>query len=442
MKFLFMDEKGPQNSFKITNPFNKRKKLSYGTDIMHSYVANVIQINEEDYKSIENEYTKIVEEYLNSRTQLRDSLQNKGRELKGSDLLKNNFDFGIASMSERELDFYINLLDLLLNYDVDNLLFMISKMSIITSSRLQNFFYYVDSNTRMSAFLLKYVITKYAEIEASEEVIKAFLDKNVSTYYLLKLIRQDMKIIVQNNKNNKRMLKQINSYREIIEIINHNLHNSSKLEEPELSLSFDWGKVKWAFDLWLTEQDFNIIKDDIMLFLDEGIPKNIFEDLNFYKINDNCNSKVHIGLQLTDMIVVICGKLISKLNEDVMYDFENPKKRVLVAKNYFELNEKQFNLVKKLYEFIINRKSKYHFMNDSYFDESVLLQTYLEYIASYEKYDNYIKFERINHPEIHMKGYIDLSESKFLEAMYYENLAKNMFGTINEAIESGLLRPL
>lgn len=281
MKFLFMDEKGPQNSFKITNPFNKREKLSYGTDIMHSYVANVIQINEEDYKSIENEYTKIVEEYLNSRTQLRDSLQNKGRELKGADLLKNNFDYGIASMSERELDFYINLLDLLLEYDVDNLLFMISKMSIITSSRLQNYFYYVDSNTRMSPFLLKYVITKYSEIEASEEVIKAFLDKNVSTYYLLKLIRQDMKSIVQNNKNNTRMFKQINSYREIIEMINQTLNDSAKLEEPELSLSFDWEKVKWAFDLWITERKFKNIKDDIILFLDEGIPKNIFEDLNF-----------------------------------------------------------------------------------------------------------------------------------------------------------------
>ncbi|MFP5453064.1 hypothetical protein [Parvimonas sp. G1604] len=442
MKFLFMDEKGPQNSFKISKPFNKREKLSYGTDIMHSYVANVIQINEEDYKSIENEYTKIVEEYLNSRTQLRDSLQNKGRELKGADLLKNNFDYGIASMSERELNFYINLLNLLLKYDVHNLLFMISKMSIITSSRLQNYFYYIGSNTRISPFIVKYIITKYAEIEASKEVIEAFLDKNISTYYLLKLIRQDMKSIVQNNKNNTRMFKQITSYREIIEMINHTLNDSAKLEEPELSLSFDWKKVKWAFDLWITERKFKNIKDDIILFLDEGIPKNIFEDLNFYKINDNCNSKSHIGLQITDMIVVICGKLISKLNEDVMYDFENPKKRVLVAKNYFELNEKQFNLVKKLYEFIINRKSKYHFMNDSYFDESVLLQTYLEYIASYEKYDNYIKFERINHPEIHMKGYIDLSESKFLEVMYYENLAKNMFGTIKEAIESGLLRPL
>lgn len=206
MKKLFMDEKGPQNSFKITNPFNKREKLSYGTDLMHSYVANVIQINEKDYKSIENEYKKIVEEYLNSRTQLRDSLQNKGRELKGADLLKNNFDFGIASMNDRELDFYIDLLDLLLKYDVDNLLFMISKMSIITSSRLQNYFYDLDLNS-ISPFIFKYIITKFADIEASEEVIKAFLDKKVSTYYLLKLIRQDMKNIVYNNKNNLRMNK-------------------------------------------------------------------------------------------------------------------------------------------------------------------------------------------------------------------------------------------
>lgn len=442
MKFLFMDEKGPQNSFKITNPFNKREKLSYGTDIMHSYVANVIQINEEDYMSIENEYTKIVEEYLNSRTQLRDSLQNKGRELKGADLLKNNFDFGIASMSERELNFYINLLDLLLKYDVDNLLFMISKMSIITSSRLQNFFYYIDANISISPFLLKYIITKFTDIEASEEVIKAFLDKNISTYYLLKLIRQDMKSIVQNNKNNTRMFKQINSYREIIEIINHNLHNSSKLEEPELSLSFDWEKVKWAFDLWITERKFKNIKDDIILFLDEGIPKNIFEDLNFYKINANCNSKSHIGLQITDMIVVIVGKLISQLKVNTRYDFKNPEKRVLLDKKYFEMNEKQFNLVKKLYDYILNREGKYHFINDVYFDESVLLQTYLEYIAYYETYVNYINSKKVNHSEQHFREMINLLETKYSEAIEFEGYTKSFYGSIKKAIELRLLRPL
>lgn len=30
MKYIFMDEKGPQNSFKISKPFDKVKKKSYG----------------------------------------------------------------------------------------------------------------------------------------------------------------------------------------------------------------------------------------------------------------------------------------------------------------------------------------------------------------------------------------------------------------------------
>lgn len=29
MKFLFMDEKGPQNSFKISKPFDKKNKILY-----------------------------------------------------------------------------------------------------------------------------------------------------------------------------------------------------------------------------------------------------------------------------------------------------------------------------------------------------------------------------------------------------------------------------
>ena len=128
MKFLFMDEKGPQNSFKISNPFNKTNKILYANDNMHSYVANVIQIDESDYMQIEREYKKIVEEYLSNRPQLKASLKKKGKELKGLDMLKSNFEYGIASMKENELKFYMNLLNLLLEYNVENLLFMNSKM--------------------------------------------------------------------------------------------------------------------------------------------------------------------------------------------------------------------------------------------------------------------------------------------------------------------------
>ena len=51
-----MDDNGLQNSCNITKPFDKQNKLSYANDNMHSYVANVIQIEKTDDEFIEEEY--------------------------------------------------------------------------------------------------------------------------------------------------------------------------------------------------------------------------------------------------------------------------------------------------------------------------------------------------------------------------------------------------
>lgn len=442
MKFLFMDEKGPQNSFKISSPFNKTNKISYANDNMHSYVANVIQIDESDYIQIEREYKKIVEEYLSNRPQLKASLEKTGKELKGLDMLKSNFEYGIASMKKNEVKFYMNLLDLLLKYNVENLLFMISKMSAITSSRLISFLYFLDTNTVFSPFLAKYIVTKYAEVEASEEVIKALLDKSLSTKNILELIRNDMLVISKKNSNNARMSGQIDIYKQFIMAIDRVLNCEIKLVEPDLPLFFDWNKVKWAFDLWMTERRFNETTNQWQLFLDEGIPKDVFSCLNFDKIEANCNSKDYVGLQITDMIVVLIGKLISQLSSATRYDFEKPDQRVLVNRGYFNLTEEQFDFVKKLYQFILAREGKYHYINDAYFDDSVLLQTYIGYIVSYENFENYDKVEEIQHPELHMQYFIKISGMKFKEGMKNEALAKCIFGTIKAAIEDGMYRPL
>ena len=442
MKFLFMDEKGPQNSFKISNPVNKTNKISYANDNMHSYVANVIQIDESDYIQIEREYKKITEEYLSNRPQLKASLKKRGKELKGLDILKSNFEYGIASMKKNEIKFYTNLLDLLLKYNVENLLFLINKMSIITSSRLIEFLYFLDANTDFSPFIAKYVVTKYAEVEASEEVIKAFLDKSLPTKDILELIRNDMLVISEKNSNNARMSRQINIYKEFIKAIDMVLNYKLKLFEPDLSLFFDWNKVKWAFDLWMTEQRFNKTTNQWQLFLDEGIPQDIFSCLDFDKIEANCNSKDYIGLQITDMIVVLIGKLISQLSSITRYDFEKPDQYSLVNRNYFNLSDEQFNLIKKIYHFILTRESNYHYINDSYFDDSVLLQTYIEYIASYENFENYKKVNEIQHSKLQMQYFINISEMKFEEGMKNEILAKQLYGTIKSAVEDGIFRPL
>lgn len=442
MKLLFMDEKGPQNSFKISSPFNKTDKLSYANDNMHSYVANVIQIDEFDYIHIERKYQEIVEEYLSNRPQLRESLAKNGKELKGLDLLKSNFEYGIASMKKNEVKFYMDLLDLLLEYNVENLLFLVSKMSIITSSRLINFLYFLDSKTRFSAFIVKYVVTKYAEVEASEEVIKALLDKSLSTKNILELIRNDMTTISRKNLGNARMSRQIGIYNQFIMAIDLVLNCGTELTEPNLPLSFDWSKVKWAFDLWMTEQRFTGTENQWRLFLDEGIPQDIFTSLDFYQVDGDCNSRDYIGLQITDMIVVLIGKLVSQLNLKTKYDFEKPDQRVLLCDDYYNFSEEQFDFIKKLQQFILARKGQYHFINDAYFDDSVLLETYIRYISSYDTFENYNKVEVKRHSELHMAYFIRNSDMKFKEGMETEALAKKCYGTIKAAVEAEMFRPL
>lgn len=443
MKYLFMDEKGPQNSFKITKPFDKVNKLAYADDDMHSYVANVIQIEKTVYGSIEKEYCQIVETYLSTRKQLQQSLKNKSRELKGLDLIRTNFDYGIASMKGNEVQFYISLFKMLNQYDVDNLIFMISKMSIITSSRLTNFFYFLDEETEFSSLMAKYVLTKYAEVEASKKVIEALLNKALPTRPLLKLIKEDLNRIINNNQGNMRMSQQLAVYQQLITAMDRVINNHKiKLLEPELKLSFDWNKVKWAFDLWMTEQGFPDKNIEYTLFLDEGIPSNIFTELNINKIEEDCDSRDYVGLQITDMIVVLIGKLVSQMTANTRYDFNKPDQRVLLNKEYFDLNEQQYNLISELNRFLLDKETNYHFVNDAYFDESLLLQVYIGYITSFDNFEQYNSVKSKDHVDCYFKNFVKQSEKKYSEGKKNELLTKCMFSSLKEGIEDGTVRPL
>ena len=443
MNYLFMNKKGPQNSFKITQPFDKQNKLSYANDNMHSYIANVIQIDKVVYETIEQEFNQIVETYLSSRKQLQQSLKKKNKELKGLDLLKSNFEYGIASMKNNEVQFYLSIFKMLNKFEVDNLLFMISKMSIITSSRLTNFFYFLDEETEFSPLIAKYVLTKYAEIEASKKVIEALLNKTLPTRPLLKLIKQDLNRIINDNKDNMRMARQLDAYQQLIISMDRVINDHKiKLSEPDVELSFDWNKVKWAFDLWMTEQRYPDENIEWILFLDEGIPSDIFSSLKINKIEESCNSRDYVGLQITDMIVVLIGKLVSQMTSDTRYDFNKPDKRVLLNEEYFNLNEQQYNLVTDLNKFLIDKNTNYHFVNDAYFDESLSIQVYIGYIASFDNFEQYKSVHLSDHFEWYFQKFAEKSEEKYSELMKDEAMTRVCFGSLKTGIEEGLVRPL
>ena len=100
MEYIYIDEKGPQNSFRKTEPFDKKNKIAYGDDNMHVFVANVVRIPEYLMKNMEDEYRIIEKEYLENR-KFKD-----GSELKGSMILKGNFKYGVYSLKKNEISLF------------------------------------------------------------------------------------------------------------------------------------------------------------------------------------------------------------------------------------------------------------------------------------------------------------------------------------------------
>ncbi|PKH11719.1 hypothetical protein [Planomicrobium sp. MB-3u-38] len=339
MDYLYIDEKGPQETIRASNPYNEERKIKLGNDNMHVYVADVIKINKDNLSIIEENYKLLEKKYIASRK--------FDKELKGKDILDKNFKFGIASMKNHELDFYNSLIDLLLENQVDNLLLSINKMSLVADNRLTHWILELEKKRFIeSAWLLKYSMVKYLELEASASVILSIFDSNISNREVLTEIQKDLGTFIEKNKNINRMRGQIAEYKGLIETIKTKKHliSSSSFEE----VSFDWEKLSFDIDLWTTEMSLNtkFSTQSTKLILDEGIPLQPFKKFNFLLVKEE-DSADHVGLRISDVLIVFMGKMISKLANDVRYDKKRPEERKLLSESWFALEEKQFELLKK-----------------------------------------------------------------------------------------------
>ncbi|TDL76167.1 hypothetical protein [Peribacillus frigoritolerans] len=437
MDYLYIDEKGPQETIRITTPYDGEKKIKLGNDSMYVYVADLIKIKEECLHEIEEKYEMLERNYMSSRN----FLDNK-KELKGKDILDKNFKYGIASLKGLEVDFYNSLFDLLLENDVDNLLFSINKMSLVADNRLSDWILKIEEKRFIpSAKLLKYSLVKYLEIEASNIVIQSFFDSNKGNREVLTEIQKDMIAFVEKNKHIQRMKVQIQNYKEIIQTIRKTKHLIQ--EAPFAVVSFDWNKVSFDLDLWITEMDLinKINMQSAELILDEGIPLEPFKKLNFPSIKENEDSATHVGLRISDVLVVIAGKYISKLAIEVRYDKNNPEKRKLLSSDWFQLNEKQFNLLKKMNKYFFPNDSTYCFVVDTYFDDALLFETYFRYIGSYETFNAY-KEHLEAHVDQHFKYLAGKFSSKYELALENDIVTRKVYGSTLSGIKAGIVRTI
>ncbi|MFP7306140.1 hypothetical protein SFC81_01025 [Enterococcus faecalis] len=430
---LFIDEKGPQENFRISSPFNMEEKLAYGTDIMPGYVANAWYIGDK-LDQFTEEFVELEKSYLKT-------LQNSNIELKGSIILKKRFKNGVTSLRSKDVKFYTELFKLLIKYKSMNLLFSVNKMSVIFDSRLLEWIYILEEKRMIkNAYLTKYTLTKYLDKEASEEVIKSILDLNTNSKEILNEIQKDMKKIVDSNKNNKRMEAQIENYKQIIAIIRKCKHFI--VDTPE-KITFDWNKVTYAMDLWLEENKIRgtIDPQGTDLYLDNGIKKTHFEKFEFKSISENVDSKNSAGIRVTDFLVAIAGNYIKSLYQGSRYDRNEPEKIKRLSEDFFNLTKEQFNLLKLMNHFFFV-SGQYSIVTDTFFDYEVIFEAFLNYFEKFDTFEKYKSIRNKTHVEDQYKLTAYYFYNKWHDSLGNDVLVKEMYSSTRNAVGLGMLRPL
>lgn len=439
MDYLFMDEKGPQDTFEVSNPFNKEEKLKNANDRMHSYVADVIKISETAYKDIQYRFLALEEELHKVRPQM--------GEVKGEKLLpKKVFKYGVASLHDDKFTFKFlkQFFEILIDHinEIDNLLFEVGKMSIVVDSRLNEWILRMNEKKGAITFVLKYTLTKYMENEAPELVIKNLLDKTIPLEELLLSISDDMKKIVEDNQGNQRMAGQIEVYKTIIKLIKETIAEKIELVEPNINPKFNWEKVSWAVELMLLEIDKKVDNSDKIFYLDEGIPSSVFEKFKFKEIKEGERSDEVVGIRIVDILVAIAGKYISSLFLDSKHKGGDLTKRHLISSKWFELTNKHFDLIKQMRRIYFPKERVYSINIDTFFDDIMLFIVYVNYISTYQSYLKYNLIDSEQHVQNFMKNFIIESQNKFAQSIEADSISESLYGSVRNTINENIRKPL
>lgn len=435
---IYIDEKGTQESFDISDPFDWHSKIKYGNDMMRNYMANIWMIDNDSMQLFDDELIQIEKRYNDKR-------QSSVDELKGEILLKGNFKNGIASMRKGSVDFYTELIKLCLKYKSNNMMYSVSKMNMLSSAKLSSWIYTLDSKRLIdNPYLLMYSITKYLDIEANEDVIQKLVKKEYSQFDLLSSIYKHMSRFIHDaSHSNNRMTYQIEEYKSICSIIRKSKYLAEKTAYGETA-KFNWGNVRFGIDLWCIENTHfnNVNPNDIICYLDQGINPNHFEGLHFQDIKSEQNSMLVSGIRVSDYIVALIGKLTSKLTLDTRYNPNKPSQYVNISDEFFDIKQDQFDLICLVFDYVFGDDNKYTYVVDTYSDSPEITRSFISYIASYDSYADFICIPNNKHSLNVINLYRSYTHQRWRASYGHIAVIRKTYGSYINAVNDGFMRPL
>ncbi len=304
------------------------------------------------------------------------------------------FEFGFASLDKANTQFVMDFLSI---FD-ESIKLYFSVASKIEYLVLQLFIGY-QNNCFINADAIKYSITKALVVYRPQNVIKCIYDNPEEFVEELKRFFRER---IECNRSNMSLKEQENKAFENILYI---LEDISAI----LELQWDYRMPFNGFAKYLQEER---IKNYALVLDKEGGQNEVSRtmqaacEMGLSNVTEE-NSQDSYGLRMADMMAGIISKLLKALCDELHYHSiaEGTEKKLLDTK-WFQLNEAQLNLYKKLYKIICEWDNAwYKSYAGIYSDDLVTFIGLLGYIAHFENTKQIIN-EKIEMQSEYFNGYV------------------------------------
>ncbi len=340
-----------------------------------NFIAAIVGWKSESEKSIFEKYIAFEEKYADRKS--------KG-ELKSQTLRQNQFENGFASMNKDNVSFLMDLFSII----EDNVLIyfaVISKIEYIINQIFDGY----ENSFLFDMDAMKYSIVKAILVYQPKEIIEGVFENTEELVTALKTFFQDR---IQQNKANMLLKQQeTEAFKEVLLIL-HDVHKASTIE-------WDYRIAFHGFKQYTVEKSIH----DLTLAIDkEGESSNTLnaaKQLGFNTAID-VDSKESPGIRMADMLAGVLAKLFKALHNALKYNSSNEQlQKKVLRKDWFLLNEKQFELYKKLHSIVCKLNNAwYKTFSGKYSDDLVTFIALLNYM------NRFATAEEIKKQNIDMQG--------------------------------------
>ncbi|WP_121611590.1 hypothetical protein [Mesobacillus foraminis] len=326
------------------------------------------------------------------------------QELKGTNIGKSNFKYGIRSFNKNTLEIYKRIFDII-DSNVILHINLFSKTEFLVTQYFKDI--KIPKSIIISSPSLIYSIIKFLFNYRNTQLLQKMFSENVlSTEEFLIGLKNMLQQVIRNIQNVERKQKELPALMQLLFI----LEKSDVISSPKLKYNWDYQPLFDGFKL--LSEELSIKSNRIILTLDKEGTGKILETAKkqgFKKVVQG-DSELVPCIRLSDFLSNFFNRLSLELYESLKeqrfndpnsYDYESIH---VLNSNWFEFKfEEPFLLYKKLYKILSDRKNIYWTgYSGVFFDYQVILFSLINYIGG--EFPDFNSFKKLS-PKSHVEQF-------------------------------------